>query len=553
MDKFFAPSEFEFDERYRGLALLRQALYFYMEPAHSKILRNRSTFNHSHGVNGKPGEVCWELHSQFNPDLRLPLWSLQNFKKKLLSLTLDSVALHPRDSFLIVLNLRLYLRNNLQEYLTNSKESFYLFLVCDDTDSPIFSLQLIFEDFNLDWVRVWFSILVKTPSGVVISQSLVETFEMGEPLSVESVQVFIRPKSLNVVDLHLQILRANTAHVKLEKMGHTLPSTQFRTLYLGDPLLEESHSHPPFVVHLLDLLVFEGGYFLTDPKHPGDMRMVSVDTLEVLHCPGNATPSRFSGNPSLDSLHRKRLATSTSCRDLLFNSDCTFTNCELCGDSECLVCEEGFVLINKACEASLDPIDPLSRLALSGLGVSWGSEVVGRVTWNEVKTQAPTSGLSLSIFSKTIDSQNLLPWSVDFNFGSVSCFLVTENTIDQRLREALFGMGDPVITNRFYYPVSKNENKVRFLGGNESFTMDFIQFPHLCHLDLASFVGNFALQFCPDKLLDFSGSSFFPEVFPISQTINDDQYLSYPAGSQNVAIINPCRNNCKCGKGTNIH
>ena len=551
VDKFFASSESEFHERYRGLALLRQALYFYMEPAHSTILRNRSRFNHSHAVNGKLDGVCWELHSQFNPDLRLPLWSMQNFRKELLSLPLDSVALHPLDPFSIVLNLRLYLRNNLEEYLTNSVESFYLFRVFDEKDSPIFSLQLMFQSFDSASSQVWYAVYMSTPSGVVNSYTFADAFQMGKPLSLESVHVLVGPKSPDTVDVDLHFFRPNLPSVKLEKTDQTLNSSKCRTLFLGDPFLENDHLHPPFVVHLLDLLVFEGGYFLTDPIDPGDVRMVSVDTLEVLPCKGNPTPSRFSGNPSLDRLHRERLATATSCRDLRFNSNCTFANCELCGDSECLVCEEGFVLRSKVCEASADPVDPLSRLALPGPDIFEGDRSISRQKSSHINILPQIIGLSVTIFNNSEDATNLLPWSVAF--GSVSCYLVTQNTLDQGLKETLFGSGGSKITNKFYYPLSPGEDKIEVLAQNESFTSDYLEFPDLCPLDLASFGGNFTLEFCADKMIDFSDFSFFPGVSPVGNSLPDNQYISYPGGSQKAALANPCMNNCKCGKGQNIH
>ena len=100
----------------RGLALLRQAIYFYMEPANSKILLNRSRFNHMHATNGKFDEKCHEIPSHFNPDQKMNVWTLQSFNKEMMELPLDLISLQPDISFTVVLNLEIYPRNLASSY-----------------------------------------------------------------------------------------------------------------------------------------------------------------------------------------------------------------------------------------------------------------------------------------------------------------------------------------------------------------------------------------------------------------------------------------------------
>ena len=549
LDKWFDPLEAEYHERYRGLALLRKAIYFYMEPENTKFLLNRSKLNESFGVNGKTDEYCWELHSHLNREKRATIWTMQSFTKEIFYTDLD--FLKENMSFSIVLNLEIFPRFFDPDYLNAGKlKPHVLVRLLDKANTSLVNLYLIFRDF--DEVSGLFSYTVKFVNEhsmdfyeILLSENI---SDKGQPLGIESIQIYIKKLSISDVNFQMTILRKNNPEILEQTMVTNLVPIDFETLYIGDPLQEFPHDQPIFVINLFDLLLFEGGYFLTakssQPKK--DIRMVSIDSLEIMYCEGNSRPSRHTGNALLDQAHELRLQETSNCSDMVFNDNCMIDNCEICAVSTCLVCEIPFILENGRCEMQAQEFEPLSRIDFHqfGQGVN---ELTIYDDKHKTKSFDPSLlGLSVSIYNNVIKQTSDVTNKVDLK--DTICYVYTAKTIESELEKHLFGEGKDIFT-RFYVPLDDVSHEIDYQSFEESLTLLYVSFHNLCTNDFSFYNGHLAFRFCKNKKLDFLGNSYFPKMID-TDSVKEHSFDLQMFGSNNQFSLS-CQNNCECRSAVN--
>ena len=530
----------------RGLALLRQAIYFYIEPANSKILLNRSRFNHMHATNGKLDEKCHELQSHFNPDEKVNVWTMQSFYKETLRLPLDLVSLQPDISFTIVLNLEIYPRN-LDPLYFGDTNPYFIWNIFDKTDNPVFNLSISFADFIFTTNILTFKIKLKH-----ISTGLQEVYNGNEfisdtsPLSIESIQVYIDVKSTDRAFFYLNILRRNKNDFESTGKEYDPSLQEIDYISVGDTDELAFHTRPPFIISLFDLMIFEGGYFFTISKILRDLRMVSLDTLEVLYCEGNQRPSRYFGLEELDKLHELKEALSNTCNDLVFNIPCAYTNCEICGFLKCLVCKIPYILENGLCINKTDSFEPISRINLESQGKTVLTQNIGKYIVSIINFPLTNDGVSVSIGDEVFSQTELLSDFVEFQ--DFQCNVFTGKTLNPDIKKILFGAD--VVFRRFYFPVTSGNSTIYFISKYELQFLQYISFKDLCSSTESFFNGNYPLIFCDNINIDFSSKLYYYPIVPSSSTLKAKNYLQ---SISNNNLILSCKNNCDCSKSANIH
>ena len=549
IDKFFSSSDDEFNQFDRGLALLKQAIYFYMEAENAKILLNRSKHNYMYGTNGKLDEKCWEVHSHFNKTDRVTVWTMQNFNNEVFQLPLDLVGVQPDLSFSVVLNLEIYPRLLESLYLDASTTITFAHFLDGNQDTK-FSLIVNFDNYNSGSQEISYQIVFGFYfDASLITFSATESVNAFEPLSIESIQIYFDVKSASSGFFHLKIIRKNFPDFESSGVAYNPSNHEIRSFILGNLVQLQTNLKPPFMINLFDILVFDGGYFLTQSDNPKDIRMVSLDTLEIMYCEGNRRISRYSGNEVLDAVFENQKMVSSSCQDMVFNYNCLVANCEICAQSQCLVCEMPFILNNGECNTSASEFEPLSRIDLSFQGENVQTIAIKKNDFRSVNLDSSKQGISLSMFDKNSSQTELQREYVDF--FDFQCEIFTNRLIQSDTKSTLFG-DNALLYNRLYVPISPSGTVLQYSSHYEPLSFDYIYFDDLCSLAFFFFNANYQLFFCQDIRIDFSKNRYFP----LNSTSNSNEILNtfkHTISSKNIDLTFSCKNNCDCSKGSSIH
>ena len=547
VDRFFAESDYEVQNMFKGLANLHQAVYLYMEPTYSKIFLNRSRYSY-------PGAYCGEKESSFS-DLTSVYstkeskinWMLSTFINEYMGMSLDALQSVEPASVSFVVNFDLYLRTEDVSYIDQgkSRDLFFVYIL-DSNGEQTVSVSLQVDSYNPSPSTLTYRLKIFDRDESLIGETIFidEAVEVEVPLLLNMLTFTLFYKTANYTCLIIEINKKNEQLNTIKKIFcFMLPMNSFSNLFIGHEY-ENMNMHPPFIVVLFDVLVFQGGYFITNGSDSSVLHSFSKTETEVVYCKNNRNLSRYNPNAEMNKKHLSIKANASSCEDLVFDLNCSFSGCQICGLSTCLVCHENYELLDDgSCESfdtNLNAFDNFSRRFLSEV-----SEFT--LLKNETLTNPGVLSFStvepvyIKVAYDTLtqtDKQNI---EAQFNGTDIFVF-ANPNSVDSSLRNKLFESG----TTSYRYVYQKNtnflSNELRVLFGEMKF--EVYEIKQKCTPSLPPMKGSYLSAFC-DGLIDLRNHDFFAPfllefpMFSVKSYVFFDT-LHYPS------MYFPCMNNCDC-------
>ncbi|MEL6802931.1 MAG: hypothetical protein AAFO91_04010, partial [Bacteroidota bacterium] len=552
-EKILADSTFEMLHMYKGLATLYQAIYFYMEPAHSKVLLNRSKMNYPPGVSGELGNSFFDLTSYFSRSRKAPQWILSRFFNEFLSLDLPSAQSLEANSFSIMLNFECFLRSRDENYHTSSQyQSMPILTIFSSNNEPVLKVDMNLMDMDMDEMGGTFTYAIDLREVNEFSEINFDLEgdlnSIGSPLAPRMIVLsifYVNPSEV-IAEMEVRVTRFQT--IDTRKIGRfSLKYTDLCKLVVGHHDRSAFPSDPSFLVLLHDLQVFQGGYFHTR-NDPDDLSCLSGDALSVAYCKQNPRLSRWSGNASLDRNFEAQLSTSSGCADMVFNDLFIIDNCEIVGDGVCLVCEDTYTIVNGLCTqpmtSSTSFFDGYLREYINYNGVEVDSLVSKVYNRNE-------SGFLSSNFYVTGTIQ--MPFTTDpdtikdvrLNANSFKLLFTNTKAYDSKVQSVyLDGVN---LGRRFIYFDPASDFKSFSVQG-EKISFNLYTVKDLCTRTNTFLKGGYSSILC-SKIADFRSFEYFPRVFE-SVPESDGRDFVIPASSKYPGMVLPCRNNCDCSSGS---
>ncbi|MEL6802852.1 MAG: hypothetical protein AAFO91_03605, partial [Bacteroidota bacterium] len=556
-------TDFEWIRLYQGLAKMQQAYYFYMEPENSKIILNRSPYNHPHAQNGSQFFDCSELSSNFSQTGNRTNWMLETFTREFARVPLDSLKTTYPNTVSIVANLEIFPRNLDIDYLNSITETrFRLLAIHSDNQDPdpllTLNIRFVSYDVHLFEFKIEFELLNQT-KGVVLTINLKYPIKVVQSFSIHFVQMVFHYSSETSAEVELYIHQEDFQFDDRRKRGVVSPFSleSISHLILGNEEESLTVPLPVFLVRIFDVLIFEGGYFLTSDPTREDISMVTHDKLEILHCKGNRTPSRYTTHKKLDAAHQTILSKASECADVTFQAACSVQNCEICAESECLVCAPSYVLFSGSCtqvNSFTDSFDFMSRFAFSSFSSSVIEETsmsIGAQFTSPMSSQFDLIYTEIDFdFSKNSSSQTMLVKYSSYN-GVKNCFSSSQNTLDS----SLFGMvfSDMGKTKKYFYDLVPQFTSFTV----ESFANTDIKvmtITDLCDVNVHLLGGSLYQLYCLPKIVRFSPIAYFPYVDLSRDSMELPFVLTdYSDTSPDFSFVKkfPCKNSCQCSNQVN--
>lgn len=531
-----------------GVAQLHNAVFFHLEPAHSKFLFSRSGLNLPGMRNGSEDGSLGNVTSFFSDRSGHTEWLF--FTNNHEFFYWENAFLLPVEasSLTFLFNFSLYLRTTLEQYLNAPDSANLPVLAFLDSSGNVLMLVLLhFINFNQNLGEISFSL-----DFFDSADFLIFSFEISE--IIDSPLLLLFPDSLKI-SLIPQGASSTLMHVSL---GASDPSSRrtSQLLSVADPFLLENISrivlgshmpdpalkNPKFLISPHDFQIFHGGFFLQSQSDPLLLESLSQSRSHHVSCRSNPYLLRFSFDSLLDQFFHHLLATLPSCKERTINYACAVPNCELCAGELCLVCQIPFLLQNGQCiDRSSDlekldfgvfsrtspiPLQPVTALVTATLSpnipfdfASSKKIILGRLAY-EVSTSIPQETLQLTFANETLFAPN-------------------PSVLAAPLNNFLFSGSSPT----FIYFIFESKLPLISFVSSQSGQLELIELSISCEtlpndLQLKSFL---RALYCPESKANFSS------LQPLSRATLGSGSSTFTASSSVFSdFIFPCKNNCQC-------
>ena len=360
IDKIFSVSDEDTRSLYKGLANLQVAVYFYMEPAFSTVLVNRSRFNYKGGHVGSPRTSFESLESVFSLTKNRPLWFTDTFSSQFFTLHFDSMKTFTNTSHTVLVNFELYNQTLETAYLNNiisENAKHYFLLTFNPSGVSIFEAYFLVTNIDTSTNKIDFTLNVDYRMANLKSFTFSESYNSILPLKPRALKLTFFFKQSTRCIVSISVLRDEKPIIE-EHISeiNNITLADFGFLVLGASPMLPKVQYPTFILSFIDVQIFHGGAFFHG-SNTNNFHLISFSKnhLENSFCLTNPYLSRYSKNPKLDALYT---GVGDDCSLLVFNDSCTIVNCEICAQTECLVCQPYYVLENGGCAfVSENPLD----------------------------------------------------------------------------------------------------------------------------------------------------------------------------------------------------
>ena len=535
-----------------GIASLKQSYYLYMEPAHSKIFHNRSAFNYPPALNGSPSSSLNSIYSTFSEQTGHTEWLFASNRNEYAIVKTPLLNLRRPASVSLMLSFELLLLSADPDYLETLKRRRVSLLSLCDADDNVF-------------LEFWFVVSSEPGADNLITLRFRSKDEVYGRLfwlkfdqeRLDASRLKLSPVSLTLSfihsgdnDLHirLELDRSGSKTVRLARVTKPLPPTGIDYILVGDRRTALFKKKPIALVNLFDVQLFEGSAFFRDPDDSDALLAVSKLAPHIARCASNRYPNRLSQNSELDAIYSQQLASVRRCSEFEFNRACTVPNCEVCGDSECLVCKIPFVSENSQCVSKAADLtglgyDVFSRNTGFGAmsGVTRKSLVRNSETVLETTGQVIYGRLLFDIRSFA-SKKRVIP----FDLGGETFYFVNSNSFD------------PAHSTKFNFPADVGETYFFYQGeANPKITVrryalsvEYVSVDGVCSSPQPTLASGLKLVFCPQLVPDFSRTGYLVSAKPLSSvgTLEPQTFLTkLVVSGKDLQFISDCRNNCDCG------
>ena len=350
VDRVFGPDSFEFQDMYKGVASLQYAIYFYMEPAFSKILLNRSRYSYPPAISGEHLHSCSDLTSQYSTNQGRTNWMILHFVNEYLRIDAAPMQISSSRSMTFMLNFDLYLRNNNSDFKSLRINLRYAVVsFANIHDDSLLKLMIKLSSQSASWISYRFVLI--DSNGVEITYIDMDgPADSSSPLAPDFILFNFFAKSELECFFKFEVLSEKTVnyrHHKFFRLNHSVD--EIRWVFVGEKSNWPDPKNSVFLVVLHDLQIFHGGYLLLTGDNDQVLSAFSKDRFETVFCKANCRLSRLTGDREMDLLHESNARLASSCDDLVFNKNCIFDHCEICGKNACLVCAPRFKLVEGVC------------------------------------------------------------------------------------------------------------------------------------------------------------------------------------------------------------
>ena len=554
------PSQACFDRLFGGVATLAQALYLYMEPAFTKTFANRSAFNVPPALNGYNHGYLGGLLPQFSVQTGQVEWLLASGNFEFASWDLPLLDLQEALSTSIWLNLSIFLRNaDASGYLaTASNDAFFLASLCDSRLEPLVTVHLRIDRAvaQAGHVDLEYSFVLQNGSSQIASElSLSQSVSATDlELDVNALQLVVLAASES--SLFVQVVchfcdARPEASSPVSPMGGTKGVSAMAKLVLGNPEFLADLTHPKFLVSLHDVQVFWGAQTF-ESVADSELRLAfSKVSIHPVRCRSNSYLNRRSGHPTLDAVYTSQMGSLPYCKDRVFNADCKVPDCELCGESVCVVCRVPFVLSQGLC------VDKAAQLA------TLDYDVFSRASPLVFTRGSPSAEYSIVGDSSKFFQSNFRVVYLHFGFDLAAMsgdraslriqydlhesFLANPNSLGAALRSKLFGN-----SSEFgYYFVSFCRTTYFYLKNHQhTARVRILRYDDPCSelAGVPTLRNNLRLMFC-GGVSDFESAKYFSAG---TATVAAGSYLEsfrlVTRYDTTFTIAQECRNNCQCSQ-----
>ena len=446
VDRFFAESGYEVQNMFKGLANLHQAVYLYMEPTYSKVLMNRSRYSYSGGYSGEKGSSLSDLTSAYSTKEGKINWMLSTFSHEFMRMPLDALQSAEPASVSLVVNFDLYLRTGDSNFIDSGAfEDFDLINVLDWSDQQILKVSLQVVSYDSSASLLTYLLTIFDGDNQFLDEIIFEdeAVQVGVPLSLNMLSFSFFYKSENQTCVLIEVNK-KTEDINSTKriFCFAFPMESFSNLLIGTQW-ESWSVHPPFIVVLFDVQVFQGGYFITNGSDSSVLHSFSKTETEVVYCKNNRNLSRYSPNAEINKKHMSIKANASSCEDLVFDLNCDFSGCQICGLSTCLVCHENYELLdNGSCDSfdtNLNAFDNFSRKFLSEVS---SFNLLSSVAFGGTKKVAFATDKPVYLKVAYDTSAQSDPRNIRFQFNSNTKFFApSPYSMDAKVKDKFFGTG----------------------------------------------------------------------------------------------------------------
>ena len=543
VNKLFMPTDMEYDQLYKGVARLQQAIYFYMEPAYSKILYNRSAFNAPPAISGSSDNYLNNLSSAFSVLNGHTNWMLLKFEQEFLAWEVPLVTTYEPPTTSVIINLELYVRNDSVGYLSSSANVRHnLFAIQSSAGATLMQFAMTLNSLDQDKSEATITLELLDSGGFVLtSETITDQYTADLKLSVSSVMLSITFLESNniMIGVYMKGIDIQPPNIRFSAY-YSFDEKTIKYFILGSRNNQSPVVNPAFIAVLFDFQYFHGGYFLSNKGSWNDLSALSRHTLVNVHCQDNPRVSRLSGNVKLDAVHARLMGSFDRCTMRLFNAYCSVANCEICAESECLVCQPGYVL-DAALQCKLgivfnEEYDYLSRLSL------------GKTSWPEFSVIFDMMGIDMYTINKTSYGRARLDYSMltsnvrtgEFKLDNDKYFIANYSNLTAHFKQHYLNNAK---FSDVYFEIRSGIYSFKSVNGNIEFTP--YNLVNLCDASVKPLKGT-KLQFhCPNVVVDLSQSLYFPDA---NSTFDSPPAMTfeYQIGSFSLRFRLKCQNNCDC-------